>query len=141
MPDLRARSESPETKNQDPVKKSDFSHSVKSGVQRGWVYGKENCAQVFCPGSRIASRISISSLESWGFWNKNEDREYQEKEIILEIRQNMIEDLQQGYLFNVPPAPQPTSCGLPEGPAHNIFIFISFALNIGPGLPRWLSDE
>ena len=63
-----------------PVKKSDFSHSVKSVMQKGWLYGKENCAQVFRLDSRIASRILTSSLESWSFWNKNEDREYQEKE-------------------------------------------------------------
>ena len=63
------------------MKKSDFSHSMESGVQKGWLYGKENCSQIFCPDSRIASRISISSLESWGFWNKKEDKEYQENEI------------------------------------------------------------
>lgn len=42
---------------------------------------EKKTAQVFCPDSRIASRISISSLESWGFCNKKEDREYQENEI------------------------------------------------------------
>ena len=47
MPDLRARSESPETKNQDPVKKSDFSHSVKSGVQGAGYVEKETVHKAF----------------------------------------------------------------------------------------------
>ena len=46
MPNLRAGQRVLKQRIRDPVKKSDFSHSMESGVQKGWLYGKENCTSL-----------------------------------------------------------------------------------------------